>query len=101
MDRAVAHIEIRPESQRTGQGDSLAGRGGRTPRPRTPRRLYRTVYDVYLSKISFELLADCSINSSVIPNRFCVHKRMSYNILVVEHSDLTLKTDLWVTRIYD
>ena len=36
---------------------------------------FQYVFDVHLSKISFELLADCSINSSVIPNRFSIHIR--------------------------
>ena len=43
MDRPVVDIECRPESQRTCQGDSLARRAGRTPRRRSPRRLYRAL----------------------------------------------------------
>ena len=41
MDRPCSHIESRPESQRTGQEDSMEGRGGRTPRRRSDGRLYR------------------------------------------------------------
>ena len=41
MDGAVTDIGIGPESQRTCQGDSLEGPGGRAPRRPSSRRLYR------------------------------------------------------------
>ena len=41
LDGAVSHIGIGTESLGIGQEDSLEGRGGPTPRPATPRRLYR------------------------------------------------------------
>ena len=41
MDRVVTDIESRPESLRMGYMGSLEGPGGRAPRRRSPRRLYR------------------------------------------------------------
>ena len=42
---AGVDVFVRPESLGIGYMDSMEGPGGRTPRPATPRRLYRGLRD--------------------------------------------------------